>query len=146
MAARPSSPTSPVPKPATQMGFGSLHSIPEGDTLTVVVVGASGDLARKKTFPALFELYQNGFLPAATRIVGYSRSSKTDQQFRGHLSGHLNAKPDTVARFLEMVFYQAGQYDSEEDMKKAVNSASAFEKACQGGHNHRYGSLPQHAV
>lgn len=119
------------------MGFGSLHSIPEGDTLTVVVVGASGDLARKKTFPALFELYQNGFLPASTRIIGYSRSSKTDQQFRSHLAGYLSATPDSIARFLEMVFYQAGQYDSEEDMKSAIDSASAFEKACQDGLNHR---------
>ncbi len=138
MSARPSTPTSTVSTPAPQMGFGSLQSIPEGDTLTVFVVGASGDLARKKTFPALFELFQNGFLPSATRIVGYSRSSKTDQQFRGHLASHLTASPDVVARFLEMVFYQAGQYDSADDMKAAIQSVSAFEKECHDGLNHRY--------
>lgn len=31
--------------------------------LTVVVVGASGDLARKKIFPAIFALYHEGMLP-----------------------------------------------------------------------------------
>ena len=31
--------------------------------LSVVVVGASGDLARKKIFPALFALYHEGMLP-----------------------------------------------------------------------------------
>lgn len=29
----------------------------------MVVVGASGDLARKKIFPALFALYHEGMLP-----------------------------------------------------------------------------------
>ena len=33
--------------------------------LSVVVVGASGDLARKKIFPALFALYYDGHLPKA---------------------------------------------------------------------------------
>lgn len=29
-------------------------------SLNVVVLGASGDLAKKKTFPALFRLFQKG--------------------------------------------------------------------------------------
>lgn len=32
-------------------------------TVTITVVGASGDLAKKKIFPALFALYYEGFLP-----------------------------------------------------------------------------------
>ncbi len=31
--------------------------------LTVCVVGASGDLAKKKIYPALFSLYYDGMLP-----------------------------------------------------------------------------------
>lgn len=30
--------------------------------LTVVVLGASGDLAKKKTFPALFTLFKRGYV------------------------------------------------------------------------------------
>ncbi len=33
------------------------------DNTVIVVLGASGDLAQKKTFPALFALYQTEFLP-----------------------------------------------------------------------------------
>lgn len=33
-------------------------SVPETGCLSVVVLGASGDLAKKKTFPALFNLYR----------------------------------------------------------------------------------------
>ena len=32
-------------------------------SLSVIVIGASGDLANKKTFPALYELYLTGLLP-----------------------------------------------------------------------------------
>lgn len=34
--------------------------IPPDITLSIVVLGASGDLAKKKTFPALFALYKQG--------------------------------------------------------------------------------------
>jgi glucose-6-phosphate 1-dehydrogenase len=31
---------------------------PENGSLSIIVLGASGDLAKKKTFPALFNLYK----------------------------------------------------------------------------------------
>lgn len=40
-------------------------------SLSIVVVGASGDLASKKIFPALFTLFSKGALPLHTNIVGY---------------------------------------------------------------------------
>jgi glucose-6-phosphate 1-dehydrogenase len=42
----------------------------------IVVLGASGDLAKKKTFPALFALYSQGYLPKDVHIVGYARTSE----------------------------------------------------------------------
>jgi hypothetical protein len=56
--------------------------VSEGDVLTVVVVGASGDLAKKKTYPALFELYLAGLLPTNILICGYARSRIADADFR----------------------------------------------------------------
>lgn len=34
------------------------ENVPEIGCLSIVVLGASGDLAKKKTFPALFNLYR----------------------------------------------------------------------------------------
>ena len=34
--------------------------VPRDLALSIVVLGASGDLAKKKTFPALFALYSKG--------------------------------------------------------------------------------------
>jgi glucose-6-phosphate 1-dehydrogenase len=33
----------------------------------IIVLGASGDLAKKKTYPALFDLFANGFLTSNVR-------------------------------------------------------------------------------
>ncbi|RNC39106.1 glucose-6-phosphate 1-dehydrogenase [Trypanosoma cruzi] len=41
-----------------------------GRALIIVVLGASGDLAKKKAFPALFQLYCNGMLPRDVNILG----------------------------------------------------------------------------
>jgi hypothetical protein len=38
-------------------------------SLCVVVLGASGDLAKKKTFPALFDLFHADLLPREARRV-----------------------------------------------------------------------------
>lgn len=53
------------------------------DETVVIVLGASGDLAKKKTFPALFALFTQGLLPKDVHIVGYARTSEYDDVHRG---------------------------------------------------------------
>ena len=73
------------------------------NALSIVVVGASGDLAKKKTYPALFALFLDEFIPAHTTIVGYARSAKEDDMFREHLTPYLmkckGATAENVAAF-----------------------------------------------
>jgi Glucose-6-phosphate dehydrogenase, NAD binding domain len=52
-----------------------------GDSLAIVVVGASGDLAKKKTFPALYELFLANLLPRSTILFGYARSEMAEEKF-----------------------------------------------------------------
>ena len=44
------------------------------DKLAVIVLGGSGDLARKKIYPALFALYCQDRLPGDFAIFGFARS------------------------------------------------------------------------
>jgi glucose-6-phosphate 1-dehydrogenase len=44
------------------------------DVLTIVVLGATGDLAKKLTFPALFALFTAKFIPERFHIVGVRKS------------------------------------------------------------------------
>ena len=59
--------------------------------LSVVIVGASGDLAKKKTYPALWELFRDGHIPKDVIMVGYARSAKEDSAFRSHLRPYVSA-------------------------------------------------------
>lgn len=54
--------------------------------LTVVVIGASGDLAAKKTYPALFSLFGNNLLPPHVVIAGYARTAMDDSKFKEKIS------------------------------------------------------------
>jgi len=53
---------------------------PEGQD--IVIVGATGDLARRKLIPALYNLYLGGLLPDEGKIIGFARGESTDEEFR----------------------------------------------------------------
>jgi glucose-6-phosphate 1-dehydrogenase len=48
----------------------------------IVVLGATGDLARKKLLPALFHLDFEGLMPKRYLIIGSSKEEKSDEEFR----------------------------------------------------------------
>ena len=53
----------------------------------ILVIGASGDVAKKKIYPALFELYHNNFVEGERnlRIHGFARSQLSSTQFRNQI-------------------------------------------------------------
>ena len=54
-----------------------------GDASHVFVVfGASGDLAKKKIYPTLWNLFKCNLLPKESRIVGYARSKINVEEIR----------------------------------------------------------------
>ncbi|XVF81437.1 hypothetical protein PTKIN_Ptkin15bG0154800 [Pterospermum kingtungense] len=90
-------------------------------TLSITVVGASGDLAKKKIFPALFALYYEDCLPENFIVFGYARTKLTDEELRNMISGTLTCRidkrencEDKMEQFLKRCFYHSGQYNSEE--------------------------------
>lgn len=50
--------------------------------LLFVLFGATGDLAKRKLYPALYHLYQKRLLPEAFAVVGVARRPKDHEQFR----------------------------------------------------------------
>ena len=64
-------------------------------SIFILVVGASGDVAKKKIYPALFELYKRYFVPSSSsslpksgctvRIHGFARTKRTTDQFRNQI-------------------------------------------------------------
>ena len=50
----------------------------------IVLVGATGDLARRKLLPALYNLALDGLLPDEGAVIGYARGQLSDDDFRRH--------------------------------------------------------------
>lgn len=49
---------------------------------TLVIFGGSGDLARRKLVPALYNLFLDGSLPSNFAVLGIGRKPLSDQDFR----------------------------------------------------------------
>jgi glucose-6-phosphate 1-dehydrogenase len=60
--------------------------------LTIVVAGGTGDLARRKLFPALFACYARGHLPPDVRFVGLARTPMEEGAFRARLEEGLHCE------------------------------------------------------
>src|SRR5690349_18115752 len=57
-------------------------AMPSASPCALVIFGASGDLAKRKLIPAIYEMVREKLLPEQFVLVGYARSPLTDQQYR----------------------------------------------------------------
>ncbi|KDO39275.1 hypothetical protein CISIN_1g044004mg, partial [Citrus sinensis] len=99
-------------------------------------VGALGDLAKKKIFPALFVLYYEDCLPEDFTVFGYARTKLTDEDMRNVISKTLTCRidmkencEDKMDQFLKRCFYHSGLYNSEEHF--AELDSKLKEKECK---------------
>lgn len=106
------------------------------DFLSIVVLGASGDLAKRKVIPAMFALYYQGMLPETFVIMGYARSDMSDEKFREALEARLTCRIDErescagkMDEFLKKCFYCRGGYDSEEGFERLNEKLNDHETA-----------------
>ncbi len=58
------------------------HSEQNAQGMTVVLFGATGDLAKRKLFPALYNLFIESKMPKAFSVVGLGRTPYTDDVFQ----------------------------------------------------------------
>lgn len=121
----------------------------EGEpALSITVVGASGDLSKKKIFPALFALFYEGFLPQNFIVCGYARSKMNDEELRDVISGTLTCRIDQrencaekMEEFLKRCYYHSGQYDSMEDFSD-LDSKLKVKEGCGVTNRLFYLSIP----
>ena len=62
----------------------------QADACTMIIFGATGDLTKRKLFPALYNLAKRNFLPDNFAIVGVGRQEMTSDDFRSKMNGDLH--------------------------------------------------------
>ncbi|WP_172372886.1 glucose-6-phosphate dehydrogenase [Sporosarcina jiandibaonis] len=61
------------------------------EDLTFVLFGATGDLAKRKLFPALYNLFLEGKIPAAFSVIGLGRREWSNEFFQSKVEESLRA-------------------------------------------------------
>jgi glucose-6-phosphate 1-dehydrogenase len=95
-----------------------LERLPVAPT-TLVLFGATGDLAKRKLLPALYNLAHEGALPERFHLVGVSRKEKADEDYREECEQAIrrfSRRPpdeDVLAGLLGNVKYVPGEFDEE---------------------------------
>eukprot|EP01087_Luapelamoeba_hula_P019417 TRINITY_DN6422_c1_g1_i1.p1 TRINITY_DN6422_c1_g1~~TRINITY_DN6422_c1_g1_i1.p1 ORF type:complete len:596 (+),score=108.02 TRINITY_DN6422_c1_g1_i1:96-1790(+) len=139
-------PSSPSMSRNTRNGPLNLSREDTGDintkALTFVVLGASGDLAKKKTYPALFGLHCAGLLPKHTQIVGFARSEIPAADFRAQISKAFNTHKDKQEEFLSRCHYFRGDYASASSFEQLNTYMTEKEKGHKGGNRIFYFAIP----
>lgn len=78
----------------------------------LAIFGASGDLAKRKLMPSLYELFSRGMMPEKFAVLGVSRTNFDDESFRKYAGENIRSflkdkEPDSeiLDSFLSRVFY-----------------------------------------
>jgi glucose-6-phosphate 1-dehydrogenase len=94
----------------------SLERLPAAPT-ALVIFGATGDLARRKLLPALYNLAHDGSLPQRFCLLGVARGELSDEGFRELAAVAIREHsrrypdPDVLATLLEGARFVPGSFD-----------------------------------
>ncbi|MBA3438703.1 MAG: glucose-6-phosphate dehydrogenase [Pyrinomonadaceae bacterium] len=102
--------------PATVLqGQPQQAKLPQTDPCTIVIFGASGDLARRKLIPALYNLACEGCTGNRFHVLGIGRTHLSDEDFRAQMRDAAATAKDTRdfneeswARFAPRLTYMIG--------------------------------------
>jgi glucose-6-phosphate 1-dehydrogenase len=111
------------------------------DPCTIVIMGATGDLAHRKLIPSLYNLAVDHLLPHGFAIIGFARQDKGHDDFRADMrrsvdefSRYSPVQEDVWKSFAEGLYFQQadfGDLKCYEDLKECLDRVD-HERGTQG--------------
>ncbi len=117
------------PNPLTE----GLERLPVHPT-SLVIFGGTGDLARRKLLPALYNLAHEGALPERFQLVGVSRTNMPDEEFRqqAHAAVTEFSRREPDPKVLEALFaearYVTGSFDDKSMYDRLGEALDGFDQ------------------
>jgi glucose-6-phosphate 1-dehydrogenase len=112
------------------------------DAATIIILGASGDLAQRKLVPALHSLHCAGLLPNSCRVLGVARTALDDAVWREHLYSGVDAYArltpgvcELWPRFMQCLHYLTGDYADPQTYLRLRQRLEELERAENAGCN-----------
>jgi glucose-6-phosphate 1-dehydrogenase len=107
----------------------------DATTTTFVLFGATGDLAKRKIFPALFNLFLDGKIPPSFSIIGIGREEWSVETFQKHVqeslkvfSRRLTSDAAKFHQFLSYFSYHSFDVTEAEGYKQLLATVRRREK------------------
>jgi glucose-6-phosphate 1-dehydrogenase len=110
----------------------ALERLPAHPT-ALTIFGATGDLARRKLLPALYNLAHEGALPERFAVLGVARGELTDEAFRAFAHAAIRRysrrvpDEDVLDALLEGVRFVEGSFDDAQTYLALERALSAFD-------------------
>ena len=110
-----------------------LERLPVHPT-TLVIFGATGDLAKRKLLPAIYNLAHEGALPERFNLIGVSRSEQPHEEFREMAEESIkefsrrDADEEVLKRLIERMRYVAGSFDEDDMYERLAKEAEEFDE------------------
>jgi glucose-6-phosphate 1-dehydrogenase len=108
------------------------------EPVTFVLFGATGDLAKRKIYPALYNLFINQKLPQSFSLVGLGRRELSDTAFRANVEQSLRtfsrsevSDPASLNDFLQHFRYSVLDVGRKEDYQKLLRIIEQREEELQ---------------
>jgi glucose-6-phosphate 1-dehydrogenase len=109
-----------------------LERLPVHPT-TLVIFGGTGDLAKRKLLPAIYNLAHEGSLPERFNLIGSSRSDMSDDDYREVARESIRqfsrreANEEVLGKLLERVRYVPGTFDDDQVYDRIAAYASEWD-------------------
>ena len=114
------------------------------DPTAFAIFGATGDLARRKLLPALYNLAHDGALPQTFSLVGISKEERTTEEFRTFVGDAIREfsrrEPSEAAlkALLEGVHYVTGSFDDPKAFQELSGVLDECDDAAGGPMNRAF--------
>ncbi|MDV2475623.1 glucose-6-phosphate dehydrogenase [Rhodococcus zopfii] len=115
----------------------------------LVIFGVTGDLARRKLMPAVYDLANRGLLPPGFALIGFARRDWADEDFGRivHDAVRENSRTpfreEVWQRLAEGIRFVQGSFDDDAAFGELVTTLAELDKVRGTGGNHAfYLSIP----
>lgn len=109
-------PSAPFANPLSEEG----RHVKAVDPCVMVIFGSTGDLTGRKLLPALYNLANDGELPARFACVGFARRDKSHEQFRSEMHSDIakfsRTQPideEVWKTFASGLYYHRAEFDND---------------------------------
>jgi glucose-6-phosphate 1-dehydrogenase len=111
-----------------------LERLPVAPT-NLVIFGATGDLARRKLLPAIYNLAHEGALPGQFNLIGVSRGELSNEEYREQAAESIRtfsrtpADESVLTGLLDEVRYVSGDFDGPDTYASLAATLSELDEA-----------------